>query len=179
MHYTISDNVTDIFLENSILFRSKLKQPMSKCCPPSSSETMNINFRIQFWPFDFRDMHKNLLESPTKHKIIMRKINNDCTMHRIWSFICMSFEHSRPFSFQSRLLSFSFFSNRHKSQCRYIENVPTDLTRKMANFIVKPFEIDVNSMEMKNNTMHGMDWKWCSCQIHPNTAITTANKRKA
>lgn len=55
--------------------------------------------------------------------------------------------------------SFVIFVLFKPSQCRYFENVRTDLTRKMANFIIKSFEIDVTSMEMKNTTMNEIGLK--------------------
>lgn len=46
MHYTISENVTDIFLKNLFLFCSKSEQA-------SAVQQWNnrCNFRIKFWPF--------------------------------------------------------------------------------------------------------------------------------
>lgn len=76
------------------------------------------------------------------------------------------------------VLSFVIFVNFKPSKCRYFENVRTNLTRKMANFIVKPFEIDVKSMQMKTNTMNEIDWKWCSCQASEHNNISRKKKKK-
>lgn len=99
----------------------------------------------------------------------MRKINNDCSIQRIWSFICMSIGYSRLFSIlvPSFVIFVFFFQNAH-----------TNLTRKMANFIVNPFEIDLNSMKMKNNTMNEIDRKLCSCQTHQRTANNNVQQIK-